>query len=188
MFGSRRRYNPEVVGPIWTGIEEALDRRLPGLRAEQDAVLAQDHWPARQTFPEFVPVLLGFEYHAWECDTLNGFLIVIRGKAQKDRWIPDEDTCNRMQFRALEARAEYMSALVFASRLFSADRDVTTGDVMASLPSHVDVDALEAEAEAFQNQWQNIRARTRPPSPTREEHQREVLEEVARDFGYRLNG
>lgn len=188
MFGSRKKYSPGVVGPIWAGIEEALDRRLPGLHAEQDAALAQDHWPARQTFPEFVPVLLGFEYHSWECDTLNGFLIIIREKARTDRWVPDHDTCSRMQYRTLEAYAEYVTALILASRLFNADRDITTEDVMVSLPSEVDVDALEAEAEAFQKQWRNIRARTRPPSPSREQHQQEVLREVARDFGYRLTG
>lgn len=188
MFGSRKKYSPEVVGPIWTGIEEGLARRIPGLRAEQDAALAQDHWPARQTFPELVPVLLGFEYHSWECDALNGFLTVIRSKARKDRWIPDDDTCSRMQYRNLEARAEYMSALVIASRLFNADRDITTADVMASLPSEVDVDALEAEADAFQEQWRNIRARTRPPSPTREQHQHEVMLDIAKEFGYRITG
>lgn len=186
MFYSRRRYGPEAVGARWSAVEEALDRRLPGLRAEQDAVLAHTHWPAKQTFREFVSVLLGFEYHSWECDTVNALLTVIRDKAQRNRWIPDEAACSRMKHRNLEAHAEYTAALVLASRLFTADSAVTTGDVLASLPSEVDVRAFEAEADAFQEQWHNIRSSTLPPSPTREQHQQEVLHEIAREFGYRV--
>lgn len=188
MLYSRRKYSPKVAGSKWLAIEDALDRRLPGLRDEQDTVLAHTDLAAKQSFRDFVSVLLGFEYHSWECDTLNAFLTVIRGKARRNRWIPDEDACSRMQFRNLEAHAEYVAALVLASRLFNADSAATTGDVLASLPSDVDVHAFEAEADAFQRQWHNIRRRTRPPSPTREQHQQEVLYEMAKEFGYRISG
>lgn len=89
-------------------------------------------------------MLLGFGYHSRECDTLNGFLVIIRERASKERLISDGATCRDMQYGVLE---EYVSALVLASRMFDADRTITPAASDGSVHELSPVYRAEAKSE-----------------------------------------
>ena len=183
MFRSRKRPS-EATELQWLETEHDLDTVLPELRVMESRALAHDHWAARLTLPEYVPVLVGIELHAWTCEAMCGFLRVVHTKRhQSATWIPDSNTVKRMDARTLEAQAEYLNGLGLASRLANAPREATTAEVILTRLGADDFDELEVEAEAFEEPWRQLKAGLPGPHPTRDERIAEVIIEMKEAFG-----